>query len=282
MTLDDVAAGKIVNTASAKSDLTGEVTDSETTPVSRRPELTLDKSIIGEPVVLGDGSQIVTYEFEVTNTGDIIIEDVQLTDDLGDVFGDLNVTVNSNVLTTEPASFGGDENTAYDGVFDINLLDGLGSLNVDEVLIVQLEARITPDVATSYINKATASGYNALAGTVVKPSESTASIDLIPAAKANDLIIRKTANPRTVQIGDPVLYTIDVTNSGIGNISNIDIVDNIPAGFAYIPNSASLSDGASTVDVEPIVAGRSSLSWSLGTGNAPPLDTLAPLSLIHI
>ena len=79
-----------------------------------------------------------------------------------------------------------------------------------------------------------------------------------------------------------MLYTIDVTNSGIGNISNIDIVDNIPAGFAYIPNSASLSDGASTVDVEPIVAGRSSLSWSLGTDNAAPLDTLAPGETISV
>jgi len=244
-------------------------------------ELSLAKSVIGEPITQEDGRQLVTYEFNIANSGQTLVNDIQITDDLGDVYGDANVVINRNEIMAEPQGFAGNENTAYDGVTDITVLDGLGSLEAGEAMTVQLEALVTPETASSFINKATAQGANPLTGDAVA-ADDTASIDLIPAAKVNDLIVRKTARPRTVQIGDPVLYTIDVTNSGIGTISNIDIVDDIPAGFAYIPNSASISDGVSSVNLEPVVAGRSSLSWSLQTGNAAPLDYLAPGETISV
>ena len=244
-------------------------------------ELTLVKSIIGDVVTQGDGRQVVTYEFEVSNTGQTQVNAVQITDDLGDVFGDNNVIINANDITESPTDYADVENAAYDGVTDINLLEGFGSLKAGEILTVQMQAIVSPETASAFINKATLQGANPLTGNLVI-AEDTAVIELIPAAKVSDLIVRKTARPRTVQIGDPVLYTIDVTNSGIGTISNIDIVDFIPEGFAYIPQSASLTDGNSTVTLDPTVAERQTLRWNIAPTNAEPINFLSPGETISV
>ncbi|WP_233353696.1 DUF7507 domain-containing protein [Hellea balneolensis] len=244
-------------------------------------ELSLAKSVIGDPIRQGDGRQLITYEFDISNTGETQVDSIQISDDLGDVYGDANVVVQSNEITEEPTAFTGAENTAYDGVNDITVLDGLGSLNAGEAMTVQLQALVAPETASTFINKATVEGANPLTGDVVS-ADDTAAIELIPAAKVNDLIVRKTARPRTVQIGDPVLYTIEVTNSGVGTISNVDIVDQIPYGFAYIPNSANVSDGTTTVTLEPNVAERRRLNWTVQPGAEAPLDTLAPGETISV
>jgi len=244
-------------------------------------ELSMAKTVVGEPIVQADGTQLVTYEFEVTNTGETQVDNVQITDDLGDVYGDANVIVDSNDITTEPAAFGGAENTGFDGVNDIALLDGLGSLEVGEVLTVQVQTIVNPLEASTFINKADVVGANPLTGVSVT-DEGTAEIALAPSAKVDDLVVRKTARPRTVQIGDPVLYTIEVENNGIGNISNFDIVDNIPAGFAYVPNSATLSDATTSVQVEPTVPSAGSLTWSVSDLSATPLDFLTPGETISL
>ena len=247
-----------------------------------RSELALNKTVIGDPIVQSDGSQIVTYEFEVTNSGQTQVDNVQLTDDLGSVYGDANVIVNSNEITVEPADFTGDENTDYDGVIDINLLNGLGSLEAGEVLTVQVQTTVTPEEASTFVNKATVSGADPLTGEAIDPADATAEVDLIPAAKVQDLVVTKSVRPRTVQIGDPVLYTIEVTNNGIGNISDVEIVDNIPAGFAYIPNSATLSDANTSIDEEPAVPNAGSLVWNIDDMQAAPLDFLAPGETITV
>ena len=244
-------------------------------------ELSFAKSIIGDPIAQDDGRQLVTYAFDISNTGQTQIDGIQLVDDLGDVYGDANVVINSNEITSKPSDYAGVENAAYDGVTDITVLDGLGSLEAGDVMTVQLQALVAPETASTFINKATVEGSNPLTRAAIT-ADDTASIELIPAAKVNDLIIRKTANPRTVQIGDPVLYTIDVTNAGVGAISNVDIVDNIPAGFAYVPNSATISDGANSVNLEPTLADRLSLSWSFDPVNASPLDFLAPGETVSV
>jgi len=245
-------------------------------------ELSLAKSVVGEPVVNTDGSQLITYAFEVTNTGETQVDNVQIVDDLGDVYGDPNVIVNDNDITAEPTGFGGTENAAYDGIIDVNLLDGLGSLEAGEVLTVQVQTTVIPQNAGTFINKATVSGADPLTGGAIDPVDANAEVELIPAAKVQDLVVTKSVRPRTVQIGDPVLYTIEVTNNGIGNISDVDIVDNIPSGFAYVPGSAALSDASSSVNEEPVLASAGSLVWNIEDMKAAPLDFIAPGETISV
>ena len=218
--------------------------------------------MVDEPVVQEDGRLLVSYDFNIENTGQTQLDNIQLTDDLGDVFGDANVAVSLNEIASKPAAYVGNENDGYNGVSDINVLDGIGSLEPGEALNIQVQALVRPQIASTFINRASAAGSNPLTGDPVL-ADDRAAVELIPAANVDELIVIKSARPQTVQIGDPVLYTIDVTNPGIETLTDINIVDNIPAGFSYVPNSATLSDATSSVDFEPVVTAANGLSWSL-------------------
>ncbi|MCU0791445.1 MAG: hypothetical protein MUE42_01020 [Opitutaceae bacterium] len=63
-------------------------------------------------------------------------------------------------------------------------------------------------------------------------------------------------------MGDPVLYTVTVTNAGpVPLISGVSLVDDLPRGFRYLPGSARL-EGAPR---EPVIdASGTSLTWPLG------------------
>ena len=243
--------------------------------------MSLSKTVAEAPVTLDDGRQLVSYNFEVNNTGETRIDNIQITDNLGNVYGPGNVTIDTNIITAEPVGFGGDENPAYDGVVNVDLLDGLGDLNAGESLIVNLQAIVAPETASTFINKASVSGDNPLTGDPVTDDD-TADLELSPAAKVGDLRVTKSAQPRTVQIGDPVLYTIDVTNSSGVTATGLDIVDNLPQGFAYVPNTAVVTDGTTTLEIEPNVVSSGQLRWSIAGTQAPPLDVVAPGETISV
>ncbi len=79
VTQADVNAGQIFNTATADSDETAPVNDTQTTiVVSNNPEITVVKSSMlnGEGVV----GNTISYTFVITNTGDVTLLDVVLTD----------------------------------------------------------------------------------------------------------------------------------------------------------------------------------------------------------
>ena len=142
-------------------------------------DMSLTKAVIGEPLTQDDGRQLVTYEFVVENTGQTQLNNIQITDDLGDVYGDANVVIARNEITDEPSDYTGAENAAYDGVTEVTVLDGLGSLEVGQAMTVQLEAIVAPEIASTFINKATAESANPLTGAPLA-ADDTASIDLIP------------------------------------------------------------------------------------------------------
>ncbi len=237
-------------------------------------ELSLSKTVAADPVTQDNGQQLVSYNFTVTNTGETRVDDIQIIDDLGSVYGPANITIGTNSIIDEPINYAGGLNEGFDGVTDIEVLNGLGELEAGKSLTVNVQALVTPETASTFINKATVQGGDPLDGSIVL-ADDTASIQLVPAAKVSDLVVRKVARPRTVQIGDPILYTIEVMNTGLGTVTDIDIVDNIPAGFAYIPNSATVSDGTDSVKLEPEMVTAGQLSWGIANMNASPLDYLA-------
>ena len=54
-----------------------------------------------------------------------------------------------------------------------------------------------------------------------------------------NILLTKSANKSEVLVGDLVQYTLEATNdSGLVGISNAQVVDNLPAGFAYVDDSA--------------------------------------------
>ncbi len=58
---------------------------------------------------------------------------------------------------------------------------------------------------------------------------------------ANDVVLTKSVNKKQVSVGDQLYYTIIADNTATGNTAiNIDILDNLPAGFKFTGSTAKL------------------------------------------
>ena len=245
------------------------------------PQVDLAKAASESVDRLDDGRQLVSYDFTVTNTGQTNVSDIVLTDDLASVFGVDNVEVASIELTNAPQGFAGSANVNYDGVSDVNLLAGSGVLDAAESLTVSVSVMVNAETAAEYINKANLTAEGPL-NTGAVTADDTAEIRLTPSAKVDQLRVTKTASPRTVQIGDAILYTISVTNESASTLTGVDIVDRLPEGFAYVPGSSAVSDGGESVLIEPTVRSRGVLSWALNSGATAPLDALQPNETVSV
>ena len=84
VTQDDVDAGEIRNTGTADSDEAGPVTDEEIVPVPQNPAILIDKTSALTTDADGDGvvsaGDTLTYSYLVTNTGDVTLNNVTVTD----------------------------------------------------------------------------------------------------------------------------------------------------------------------------------------------------------
>ena len=245
------------------------------------PNVGLTKRAIGEVERMEDGRELVTYEFTVANTGQTTISDIILTDDLSSAFGAQNAVVQNIELVAAPAAFNGLPALNFDGFNSLSLSDGQGSLEPGEAFTMSLDVAVRTDSAGEFTNTAVVSAVGPLNTGAVDASDS-AVVSLAPIADASFLRVTKSANPRTVQIGDPVLYTISVTNESATSVSGVEIVDRLPEGFAYVPGSSAVTDGAELVEIEPTVRGRGVLSWSLGEGEVAPLDSLQPNETVSV
>ena len=72
------AGGNLVNTVTADSDQTLPTTDTNTIPITQSPAMTVDKTSTTSSVTLV--GQVVTYSFLVTNTGNVPLSGITLTD----------------------------------------------------------------------------------------------------------------------------------------------------------------------------------------------------------
>ena len=75
---------------------------------------------------------------------------------------------------------------------------------------------------------------------------------VVPAVPVGALSLAKTALVRDVQIGGTAPFDITLTNSTAVQVGPVTVIDNLPAGLIYQPDSAML-DG---VPVTPVVEGR--------------------------
>ena len=72
-------------------------------------------------------------------------------------------------------------------------------------------------------------------------------LPLDPGGATSGLLIQKTADKLTAQVGDFVDYTVQINNNSGGALSDVMLDDLLPAGFSYVRGSARLS-GAHLAD----------------------------------
>lgn len=99
-------------------------------------------------------------------------------------------------------------------------------------------------------------------------------IPLDPAA-ASGLFVSKVGNKSIAEIGDTVMYTIQAKlSTGSGLTSSL--IDNLPAGFRYIPGTATIAKGSGAVTslADPLPAGNKGPQLTFLMGAINSTDTV--------
>ncbi len=238
------------------------------------PALTADKSIEAGPDLQPDLRQQVTYRLDVTASGDEPVTNVQMVDNLANVFGAGNYTIENLVIDSAPAGFTAVPDPFYDGNANTALLTSGGTLQPGEAISMLLTVNVSV-VDGIYTNTLIANGASPLDGSSLPPSMDDARIEITNAIEG--LVIQKTALPGSARIGDPVRYTITVTNNSGVDITGADIVDRIPNGMSYLPNSARVAG----VPVEPTGSALDGSGRDLVWTNVPvPNDGNVVITLV--
>ncbi|MBP8136751.1 MAG: DUF11 domain-containing protein, partial [Candidatus Eisenbacteria bacterium] len=86
-------------------------------------------------------------------------------------------------------------------------------------------------------------------------------VDRAPVDFRSLLSVNKTASPELVQLGDVVAYTVQVRNDGNVPVGDLVVNDRLPAGFVFLPGSATVN-GRTIAD--PAGAPGAQLAFTIG------------------
>ena len=221
ITAADVAAGKVVNTATATSTPPGTIPPTATTGTVTTPTVvspiagfTLRKSAsvadTNGDTVSGDAGDVITYSFEVTNTGTVALTNVVVSDP----------KLPNLVCTVASLPVGATQSCAASG-------NGYTITAADES-------------AQQVVN--TASATATPPGTIPPPRADATVTTPVAATPAGQLRLSKQAGQPTAKIGDLVRYTIAIENTGVVAVHGGTLVDTLPTGFSYVDGSLTVED----------------------------------------
>ena len=204
--------------------------------VTQTPALSIVKT--ADPVTVTAAGDSVDYSFVVTNTGNVTVTDVTVTDTFTAPAGP-ELTVTCPDTTLAPAA-----STTCTASYTVTQAD------VDN---------------GSIVNSAVADGLDPTGTPVPTSDPSTATVTATPAP---GLSIVKTADPTTVTAaGDTVAYSFVVTNTGNMAIANIDLVDDV-IGDITCPKTWLASNEQMTCTTTAIAVVGQSRNVGTVTGNA--------------
>jgi uncharacterized repeat protein (TIGR01451 family) len=236
----DQADGTIDNTAMATGTPPGggTVSDDDTlaVPVAQGPAIQIVKTYVdvnGGTVLLGDA---LTYTFTVTNTGNVTLTNVTVSDPLPGL----------GVISPAPVA---------------SLAPGASAVFTAAYTVTQADM----DQADGTIdNTATATGTPPGGGTV--SDDDTLAV---PVAQGPAIQIVKTyedVNGGTVLLGDALTYTFTVTNTGNVTLTNVTVSDPLPGLGVISPVPvASLAPGASAVFTAAYTVTQADMDQADGT-----------------
>ncbi|MEJ6395900.1 SdrD B-like domain-containing protein [Gymnodinialimonas sp. 2305UL16-5] len=232
LTPSDLTEGARLNTAFVTGDPpTGSAVtddDPESVTLPAAPGIELVKSIT-DASAFDDGVQVgdqIFYGFRITNTGNVPLRDVTVTDMLPGI-----VLSGGPIALMNPAAAG----------------DGT---NVDSTTYTAVYTLTAADVANFGVveNTATATGtYGPAASALTVSGSSTVTAQ--PPNPSDGLTLLKTTPDDVVQRGTIVPYTLQLRNDNPFPATNLDLVDTLPEGLIYIDGSATFEGSSFAVNV---------------------------------
>ncbi len=213
VTQADVDAGSIANTATASGTPPSgpAVTDVDSATVTATPAASISIAKSASPNTVSAVGEVVTYSFLVTNTGNVTLTAVAVSDPLPGLSA-----VSCPQITLAPSA-----STTCTATYTVTQAD------VD---------------AGSIVNTATASGTPPSGPAVTDVDSAT-----VTATPAASISVVKSASPNTVSaVGEVVTYSFLVTNTGNVTLTAIAVSDPLPGLSAVTCPLSTLAPSAST------------------------------------
>ncbi|KIV76775.1 internalin, putative [Bacillus mycoides] len=231
-------------------------------------------------LTFADVGNTITFTLNLPNTGNAAATDVTIIDIL-----------DSN-LSFVPNSFTVNGQTIPNA--DLSTGVNIGSINGGNAAIVTFQATVTTLPTLNPISNFVSTTYHY----VVDPSQSpitTSNQSNTTTTQINSAILtaQKNSNAETVDIGQDIVYSVTITNSGNVSATNVIFTDLIPAGTSFEPNSFTLNGisipNANIITGVPIgdIAPNESVivAFHINANEIPPINPItnqASVSFQHI
>ncbi len=266
-TIDNTAT--VTGTPASGSLPTPAPSSSQSVPVtSAAASLTTDKTVSVAPTVANganaavtDGGDTITYQYLVTNNGNVTMTAVAPSDPAGPTFNGIasagalsGFTLVSTTGTGTPglgntATLAPGKTATFTAVYTLDQLDALRA------------AGITNGVSNTANAVGTRPGNIAYSG----PDDTTPALTTIPAGP--ELTVAKTfaftTGTSPADAGDVITYTYTIANTGNVTINNVTASDTHEG--SAVP-AASFSDGALLTEGSPLPAGQTSTDTAATPG----------------
>ncbi|MGI6325981.1 MAG: DUF7507 domain-containing protein [Saccharofermentanales bacterium] len=222
VTQANIDAGSVYNTATVtakKGDIEVKDTDDHTEGLQQGPAIEIDKTGTFNDENndgFADVGETITYTFTVTNTGNVSLSNVTVTDSIA------GVTVTPKL--------------GADGIHNIGDLDFDGVLDVGEVWTY------TGSYAVTQANIDAGSVYNTATVTAKKgdievkdTDDHTEGLQQGPAIEIDKTgTFNDENNDGFADVGETITYTFTVTNTGNVSLSNVTVTDPLVSNIAYV------------------------------------------------
>ena len=223
LVLEEAFGATLTNTASCSSDLNDPdgCEDSIEIEVSNaQANLSMTKTASDATVSVGDQ---LTYTLHVNNSGPTEATNVIAVDTLPD-----ELSFDSSLSSPECDEV--DDQVIECEVAVLGNSDSSGPSSVDFSIVVEVleDAR-----GTTVENSASCSSD------VVDLDGCEHRVTVEVSAGVADLSISKSASDDTVSVGSELFYTLDLSNSGPREATNVVVTDELPSGVAFLPDSSS-------------------------------------------
>ncbi|RAN88570.1 cell surface protein [Bacillus sp. SRB_28] len=231
-------------------------------------------------LTFADVGNTITFTLNLPNTGNAAATDVTIIDIL-----------DSN-LSFIPNSFTVNGQTIPNA--DLSTGVNIGSINGGNTAIVTFQATVTTLPTLNPISNFASTTYHYVVDPS-QPSITTSNQSNTTTTQINSAILtaQKNSNAETVDIGQDIVYSVTITNSGNVSATNVIFTDLIPVGTSFEPNSFTLNgisipnaDIITGVPIGDIAPNESVIvAFHINPNEIPPINPItnqASVSFQHI
>ena len=234
--------------------------------------------------VYGAPNSLTTFEINVTNSGDVLLNKTEITDLLPKGLTFINA---SPVVTSSTPNINGSTTLKW-----ANLSQSFGRvLNPGEQFTIHVTASFNGNEYGKLTNTVTGKGYNLRYFAdgddddqkVFDSSTSSDSIDVL-ALKQNIAVV-KTLDIASGSPGTVVNFTLNIQNTGNISLKDVFVSDLLPDGMSYIsspPGSTNSGLHVNWSNIGPIEIGASKQLWVKALIRGPVVGNETLTNLVHV